>query len=69
MARTAKKTIYEQIGEVDRQIASTEERLIALKEQKKKLENERDQYEMEKLFTKMKEQGLTFDEAMSALTK
>lgn len=69
MARTAKKTIYEQIGEVDRQIASTEERLIALKEQKKKLENERDQYEMEKLFTKMKEQGLTFDEAMSVLTK
>lgn len=67
--RPSKKTIYEQIAEIDDQINATEQRLISLKNQKKELEAQKIQQEMKQLYDRMKEQNMTFEEALSALTK
>ena len=67
--RPCKKTIYEQIAEIDDQINATEQRLISLKNQKKELEAQKIQQEMKQLYDRIKEQNMTFEEAMSALTK
>ena len=67
--RPCKKTIYEQIAEIDDQINATEQRLISLKTQKKELEAQKIQQEMKQLYDRIKEQNMTFEEAMSALTK
>lgn len=67
--RPCKKTIYEQIAEIDDQINATEQRLISLKNQKKELEAQKIQQEMKQLYDRIKEQNMTFEEAMYALTK
>ena len=69
MARTPKKSIYEQIEDIKLEIFETEQRLISLKNQKKELEKQKTEQEMKLLYDRMKEQNMTFEEALSALTK
>ena len=69
MARTPKKSIYEQIEDIKLEISETEQRLISLKNQKKELEKQKTEQEMKLLYGRMKEQNMTFEEALSALTK
>lgn len=69
MARPCKKSIYEQIEDIKLEISETEQRLISLKNQKKELEKQKTEQEMKLLYDRMKEQNMTFEEALSALTK
>lgn len=69
MARTPKKSIYEQIEDIKFEISETEQRLISLKNQKKELEKQKTEQEMKLLYDRMKEQNMSLEEAMSALTK
>ena len=67
--RPPRKPINEQIANLEAEIVATQERLISLKNQKKELEAQKIQQEMQQLYDRMKEQGFTIEEAMNALTK
>lgn len=68
MARTPKKSVYERINETEQAIKTKEEELVNLKKILKELYAERDNLEMEQLFSRMKEQNLSFEEAMERLS-
>lgn len=68
MARTPKKSVYERINEAEQAIKTKEEELVNLKKTLKELYAERDNLEMEQLFNRMREQNLSFEEAMERLS-
>lgn len=68
MARTPKLSVYERIENIQEEIKKTEMRLTGLKNQLKEYEVERDELEMKQLFSKMKEQGLSIEQAIESLT-
>lgn len=67
--RPPRKPISEQIANLEAEIIATQERLTSLKNQKKELETQRIKQEMEQLYSRMKDQGFTIEEAIAALTK
>lgn len=67
--RPPRKPISEQIANLEAEIIATQERLTSLKNQKKELESQRTKQEMEQLYSRMKDQGFTIEEAIAALTK
>ena len=67
--RPPRKPISEQIANLEAEIIATQERLTSLKNQKKELEVQRTKQEMEQLYSRMKDQGSTIEEAIAALTK
>lgn len=67
--RPPRKPISEQIANLEAEIIATQERLTSLKNQKKELETQRTKQEMEQLYSRMKDQGFTIEEAIAALTK
>lgn len=69
MARTPRKPISEQLADIEAEIAQTQERLISLKNQKKELEIKKMNQDMQELYNRMQDQGMTLDEAIAALTK
>lgn len=69
MARTAKKNIYEKIEEKKNEIIQAEEVLKKLNEELQELFKEQDRQEMELLLLKMKENGLSIEQALKQLSK
>lgn len=64
MARTSKKSVYERIEDKKQTIKETEELLTTLNEELQTLNLEKDDLEMRLLLAKVKEKGLTIDEAL-----
>ena len=67
MARPVRKNIYERIDDQKNKIKETEKLLSELNEELQALYSERDKQEMELLFNKMRESGLTVDKAIELL--
>lgn len=67
--RPPRKPISEQIANLEAEIIATQERLTSLKNQKRELEGQKTKQEMEQLYSRMKDQGFTIEEAIAALTK
>ena len=64
MARPIRKNIYERIDDQKNKIKETEKLLAELNEELQALYLERDKQEMELIFKKVKENGLTIDKAI-----
>lgn len=69
MARPAKKSTSEKIGEQLDRINKTEELLVKLKEELKELQDQKDKEDMQILLSKMKESDLTIEQAIQLLQK
>lgn len=70
MARTAKNTsIYEKLNKNEQDIINAENLLKTLKSEREILLQEKDDYEMRKIWAKIKEQELTYDQAEKILVK
>lgn len=67
MARPIRKNIYERIDDQKNKIKETEKLLAELNEELQALYLERDKQEMELIFKKVKENGLTIDKAIELL--
>ena len=65
--RPCKKSIDELIDKTKEDIKKYEMRLSGLKAQLKEYEEEKNKQEMSILYAKMKEQGMTIEEAINAL--
>lgn len=68
MAR-AKKTVYERIIETQSEINQLEENLKELKSKLVSLNKEKDDLEMRQIFAFIKEQNITYDQAMKLLKR
>ena len=66
--RPPRKSINDQLIDIEAEIIATQERLTSLKNQKKELEAQRTKQEMEQLYSRMKDQVFTIEEAIAALT-
>lgn len=70
MARTPKNnSIYDKLNKNEKDITSTENLLKRLKSEREELLKEKDDFEMRKIFNYVKENNMSFDEAMKALSE
>ena len=70
MARTAKNvSIYDRLNKNEQDIINAENLLKTLKSERDTLLQEKDDYEMRKIWAKIKEQELTYDQAEKILVK
>ena len=70
MARTPKNnSIYGKLNKNEQDITSTENLLKKLKSEREELLKEKDDFEMRKMFEYVKENNMSFDEAMKALSE
>lgn len=63
------RSVYERIDDVKNKIAAREEELAQLKMNLRTLEAERDDLEMHQLFSLIKNNGISFEQAKSILIK
>lgn len=69
MARTPKNTsIYDKLNKNEQDITSAENLLKRLKSEREELLKEKDDFEMRKMFEYVKENNMSFDEVMKALS-
>ena len=68
MARISKKSVYERIEIMKNDIYNKEQELQNLNNELQELYKEKDQQEMELLLSKMKENGLDIESALSKLS-
>lgn len=69
MARTSKNmSIYDKLNKNEQDIASAENLLKQLKSERETLLQEKDDYEMRRMWEFVKEQNLSLDEAKNRLT-
>lgn len=70
MARTAKNvSIYDRLNKNEQDIINAENLLKTLKSEREALLAEKDDYEMRKIWAKIKKQELTYDQAEKILVK
>lgn len=67
MARPAKKTVYEKIEDVKKEILKTEELLVKLNEELQTLNSEKDDLEMHQIFEMVRSNGLSIDKVTELL--